>query len=274
MLKLTNKTRVACVLCAVALCFGIALAGCSSGSPSSAASGSSSAESSASSAAASSESASTDAAADITVPEEASSVAEATKGTIEGNDTSAAAEFDSLPASDDADAAVAMAAEVEEGLDDASKAPGDATLLMVGGIQMQVPKDTLVSSTSDGYVFQSPDQAVTGCIMSYQKQSGEKVDVEALVKSLPSSLARSGFANATIANYNTLYSNKGTLVGAEVLISAYYNGAECSIYVVILESANYLNSVEFVGLADDFHANASTIQAIVRTISYNPGEAI
>ena len=271
MLKLTNKTRVACVLCAVALCFGIALAGCSSGSSSSAASSASSEAASSESASASADSS---AATEVAVPEEVASAAEATKGIVQNNDTSAAADFDTLPTSAEEEATTPESGKVEEGLDDASKAPSNVTLVMTAGVQAQVPANWFISQDADGFVFQNPEGTVIGFLYGFPKQSGMRYDVESMAKSVPCNFMDMGYTNVEILGCSAVYSDKGTLVGADVHFLATYNGVQYSHYCLVLESASYINCLEVHGTVNEYYAYFDTIQAIVDSVCYDPSEAI
>lgn len=193
---------------------------------------------------------------------------------VQSNDTSAAADFDSLPTSDDADAAALESGEVEEGTDDASKAPADATVLQAAGIQIYVPKTWSVAADVDGYAFENPEGTVLGYIYGYPKQAGEKVDTEALVKSVPSAYAQMGYTNIEVIGYGSLYSSKGTLIGGEISFAGTANGTEYIFYIAVIESASYINVVEFGGAVQDIYANLDTVDAIITSVSFVAGEAI
>ena len=280
---LINKTRIACVLCAVALCFGVALAGCSSGSSSSAASSSASAASSSASASASasseaassaSASASSNAAGEVVVPTELASAVDASKAVVRGEGAPDAAEFDALPKSDAEEAPTLASDEIEEGLEDASKAPGDATLLMTSGIQMLVPSDWFFTSDEDGFVFQNPEGSILGFIYGFPKQPGVKYDVESIVKSVPINQKQNGYTNIEIISYNVGYSAKGTLVSADVTYAASYEGQEYIFYSQVVESTNFINCVEIGGTTRSFGGNLDLISAMIDTVGFNEGEII
>lgn len=266
---------MACMLCVMALCFGLALAGCSSGSSSSAGSASASADSSASSAASASESAApSDAATEVVVPPDIADATDAAKEAVENNDTTGADDFDSLPVSSDDEAASLGSSEIDEGLEDASKAPDDVTLLSTAGVQLQVPIDWAVSADVDGYVFQNPERTIAGYLFGYPKKTGAKLSVEALVKSLPNSYAQQGFTGIEIINNEVAYSSKGRLASANVTFTVTSDGVQYIVFAQVVESANYVNYIELVGSASDFYANIDELQGIVDSIGFNVGEAI
>jgi len=197
-----------------------------------------------------------------------------TRALVASDDKSAAEEFDSLPSGDAVDAEALEGDDIEEGVDDASKAPANTTLLMQGGIQMALPSDWLFTSDQDGFVFDNPAGTVIGWMYSYAKADGASLDVEQEVKCLPVVAKQNGYTNIEVIAYETLYSSKGTLASARICYAATYQGVEYIFFAQMVESKSFYNVVELVGETKDFAAELQTLGDITDSIAYNDGETI
>ena len=242
----------------VAALFALALAGCGG-------------DQSSSSSATESEAAAAD---EIAIPDDLAEAAETTKNVSMNADESAAEDLSKLPKEEDADVAKFDASDIEDGIEDQSKAPSGTTLVYTGGIQVLLPTSWNYALDPDGWNFATRDGQVWGGIYSEARSSSLSYNVEAMAASVPQILHESGADDIAVLNFDSRYSRSGTLCDSYILASATIQGQQYYCYYEYTLSKSYVNWMYFGGPAKSFKAHVDEIAGITDSLSYNAGEAI
>ena len=216
-----------------------------------------------------------EAATEISVPEEATAQTDVVRAIAEEGNAADAGDLTDLGTLEDEQLdTVEKGGDITTGLDDASKTPSDTTLLMDGGIQMQIPKSWFISQDDDGFVIQSSDGTITGYMYSIAKPAGASYDLEAMCKRIPYDMMDMGYTNIEIVSRNSYYSSTGKLVDSYILYAASLRGTDYMFYTEFVESKSFLNCVEFAGTREAFYNNIDAISGATNSVAFNQGEAI
>ena len=178
-----------------------------------------------------------------------------------------------LPESDE-DSVVEDKETVDEGSDDASKAPSDAKPVSYGGMMFYMPTSWQGQSVGDEFLMMSLDGTVAGCVQATRIQTGASYDLVAMCEAIPSRMASQGYTDIKVTDYGTGRSTSGKLVDAYIQIDFTVQGTRCVGYFEYLQSKNYMNYLGLSGKVDDWNKNAEGAALIVNTVGFAPGQAI
>ena len=178
-----------------------------------------------------------------------------------------------LPESDE-DSVVEDKETVDEGSDDASKAPSDAKPVSYGGMMFYMPTSWQGQSAGDEFLMMSLDGTVAGCVQATRIQTGASYDLVAMCEAIPSRMASQGYTDIKVTDYGTGRSTSGKLVDAYIQIDFTVQGTRCVGYFEYLQSKNYMNYLGLSGKVDDWNKNAEGAALIVNTVGFAPGQAI